>query len=107
MPPFGPISRRELIRALRAAGFEGPYSGGKHPFMLNGDVTLIYRTCITATSAENCLHGFSGRRVFRGRNGKDSAEYVGSDGWPIINALRYGIHWPLLDEDMSIGGLLH
>ena len=40
MPRFGPISRRELIRSLRAAGFEGPYSGGKHPFMLNGDVAL-------------------------------------------------------------------
>jgi predicted RNA binding protein YcfA (HicA-like mRNA interferase family) len=40
MPPFGPISRRELIRALRAAGFDGPYAGGKHPFMLKGDLTL-------------------------------------------------------------------
>lgn len=34
MPPFGPISRWELLRGLRAAGFAGPYSGGKHPFML-------------------------------------------------------------------------
>ena len=40
MPPFGPISRRELIRALRAADFDGPYSGGKHPFMIKGDLTL-------------------------------------------------------------------
>jgi predicted RNA binding protein YcfA (HicA-like mRNA interferase family) len=40
MPPFGPISRRELIRALCAAGFDGPYAGGKHPFMLKGDLTL-------------------------------------------------------------------
>jgi hypothetical protein len=29
-----------LIRALRAADFDGPYSGGKHPFMLKGDITL-------------------------------------------------------------------
>jgi len=34
MPPFGSISRRDLIVALRAAGFEGPYSGGKHQFMV-------------------------------------------------------------------------
>ncbi|MDJ1167848.1 type II toxin-antitoxin system HicA family toxin [Roseofilum sp. BLCC_M154] len=34
MPVFGPISRRELIAALRAAGFDGPYSGGKHQFMV-------------------------------------------------------------------------
>lgn len=40
MPPFGPISRRELIRALRGVGFDDPYSGGKHPFMLKDDLTL-------------------------------------------------------------------
>ncbi|MES1024219.1 type II toxin-antitoxin system HicA family toxin [Gloeocapsa sp. BRSZ] len=34
MPPFGSISRRDLIVALRVAGFEGPYSGGKHQFMV-------------------------------------------------------------------------
>lgn len=37
MPAFGPISRRDLIRNLRALGFEGPYSGGKHAFMRKGD----------------------------------------------------------------------
>lgn len=40
MPPFGPVRRNELVRALRALGFEGPYSGGKHQFMVRGDVTL-------------------------------------------------------------------
>ena len=40
MPPFGPISRRDLVRALRQAGFDGPYSGGKHAFMLKADLTL-------------------------------------------------------------------
>lgn len=34
MLPFGSISRRDLIIALRTAGFEGPYSGGKHQFMV-------------------------------------------------------------------------
>ena len=29
----GSISRRELIRKLRALGFEGPLSGGRHQFM--------------------------------------------------------------------------
>ena len=33
MPPFGPISRRKLVKALRKAGFDGPYSGSKHSFM--------------------------------------------------------------------------
>jgi predicted RNA binding protein YcfA (HicA-like mRNA interferase family) len=40
MPPFGPISRRELIRCLRALGFDGPYAGGKHAFMIKDDITL-------------------------------------------------------------------
>jgi len=40
MPPWKPIKRRELIRALRRFGFSGPYSGGKHEFMLKGDVVL-------------------------------------------------------------------
>lgn len=40
MPPFGPISRRGLIQTLRKCGFEGPFSGGKHQFMVKGDVVL-------------------------------------------------------------------
>jgi len=34
------ISRRELMRKLRALGFEGPYSGGKHQFMKKGTLKL-------------------------------------------------------------------
>ncbi|MDB5349661.1 MAG: hypothetical protein JWN86_908 [Planctomycetota bacterium] len=40
MPPFGPIKRKDLLRHLRQAGFEGPYSGGKHQFLVKGDITL-------------------------------------------------------------------
>lgn len=40
MPNFGPIKHRELIIALRKAGYEGPYSGGKHPYMIRGDNVL-------------------------------------------------------------------
>lgn len=40
MPPFGPIKRRDLIRHLRQLGFDGPYSGGRHQFMVKGDITL-------------------------------------------------------------------
>ena len=40
MPPLGPISRRDLVRHLRRLGFEGPYSGGKHQFMVRGELTL-------------------------------------------------------------------
>ncbi len=40
MPQFGPIKRNELVRYLKQLGFEGPYSGGKHQFMVKGDRTL-------------------------------------------------------------------
>jgi predicted RNA binding protein YcfA (HicA-like mRNA interferase family) len=41
MPRLTPISRRGLIRRLRGLGFEGPYLGGRHEFMLRGDRRLI------------------------------------------------------------------
>jgi predicted RNA binding protein YcfA (HicA-like mRNA interferase family) len=37
---FGPIKRQDLIRLLKQLGFAGPYSGGRHQFMVKGDVTL-------------------------------------------------------------------
>jgi predicted RNA binding protein YcfA (HicA-like mRNA interferase family) len=40
VPVFGPVRRTELIRALHAAGFEGPFSGGKHQFMIREQQTL-------------------------------------------------------------------
>ena len=40
MPVFGPVKRSALIRYLRICGFDGPYSGGRHPFMLKGNLTL-------------------------------------------------------------------
>ena len=40
MPPFGPISRRKLIQALRAARFERPYTGTDHEIMRRRDVTI-------------------------------------------------------------------
>ena len=36
MPRFGPIKRQDLIRALRQLGFEGPYAGTRHQFMIKG-----------------------------------------------------------------------
>jgi predicted RNA binding protein YcfA (HicA-like mRNA interferase family) len=40
MPRFGPIKRKDLIRYLKQLNFEGPYSGGKHQFMVQGNITL-------------------------------------------------------------------
>lgn len=40
MPPFRPVKRNDLIRYLRQAGFEGPFSGSRHQFMLKNDITV-------------------------------------------------------------------
>ena len=40
MPPFGPIKRKNPVRYFKQYGFEGPYSGGKHQFMVKDDITI-------------------------------------------------------------------
>jgi len=40
MPPWKPLKRRELIAVLRSAEFRGPYSGGRHEFMQEGNLVL-------------------------------------------------------------------
>ncbi len=40
MPAFGPVKRRDLIRHLKTLGFDGPYSGGNHQYMIRGTTRL-------------------------------------------------------------------
>jgi predicted RNA binding protein YcfA (HicA-like mRNA interferase family) len=40
MPRIGPIRREELLRYLKQLGFEGPYSGGKHQFVVKEDMAV-------------------------------------------------------------------
>jgi len=40
MPAFGPTKRRDLVQCLRGLGFEGPFAGGKHQFMVRDQVTV-------------------------------------------------------------------
>ena len=35
-----PVSFNELVRKLKKFGFEGPYGGGKHLYMIKGDLRL-------------------------------------------------------------------
>jgi len=35
-----PVAWPELVRRLRALGFDGPYRGGRHPYMVRGDLVL-------------------------------------------------------------------
>jgi hypothetical protein len=36
MPGWKPIKRRDFIRRLRGLGFEGPYRGTRHEFLVFG-----------------------------------------------------------------------
>lgn len=40
MPKLHPVAWRDLVKRLRAAGFDGPFTGGKHPYMIRGDVVV-------------------------------------------------------------------
>jgi len=40
MPPWGPTKRRDLVATLKRLGFTGQFSGGKHQFMVRGEVVL-------------------------------------------------------------------
>lgn len=40
MPSFAPIKRRDLIRALKLLGFDGPFTGGNHQYMSKGELKV-------------------------------------------------------------------
>ncbi|MBK5272084.1 MAG: type II toxin-antitoxin system HicA family toxin [Bacteroidia bacterium] len=40
MPVLRPIKRNDLIHYLKQFGFSGPYSGGKHQFMIKDQLRL-------------------------------------------------------------------
>jgi len=42
MPSLGPVNRDVLIICLSKHGFDWPYSGGEHPFMVKGGLTLTF-----------------------------------------------------------------
>lgn len=37
---LSPVKRGNMIARLKRLGFEGPFSGGKHQFLVNGTVRL-------------------------------------------------------------------
>ena len=40
MAELSPVSWADLVRRLRKLGFDGPYQGGKHPYMIKGNLVL-------------------------------------------------------------------
>ena len=41
MPKFGSIKRKDLIYFLKKCGFEGPFVGGRHQFMIKKTIRLV------------------------------------------------------------------
>jgi hypothetical protein len=69
MPRFGPTTRTELIRGLRQLGFRGPYSGGKHQFMVK-DPVCGFRIPTEATLGKISCEPFSESQGSLWPNGK-------------------------------------
>lgn len=40
MAELSPVSFTDLVKGLRRLGFDGPYQGGKHPYMIKGSLVL-------------------------------------------------------------------
>ncbi|MFH0905066.1 MAG: type II toxin-antitoxin system HicA family toxin [Methanobacteriota archaeon] len=40
MTKLMPVSWKELVKRLKDFGFEGPFSGGRHPYMIKGNLVL-------------------------------------------------------------------
>ena len=40
MPQLKPIKQREFVKRLKSFGFEGPFAGGKHLYMIKGNKRL-------------------------------------------------------------------
>ncbi|MBI2304099.1 MAG: type II toxin-antitoxin system HicA family toxin [Chloroflexi bacterium] len=40
MAELSPVPWTNLVRQLRKLGFDGPYQGGRHPYMIKGNLVL-------------------------------------------------------------------
>jgi hypothetical protein len=58
MPSLSPCSRREFVRKLSKLGYQGPFAGGKHAYMVKrGAAKVRFRVRIKAISVSNCSGG--------------------------------------------------
>jgi hypothetical protein len=37
---LSPVSWQKLVKRMHELGFEGPFEGGKHPYMIRGDIVV-------------------------------------------------------------------
>ena len=56
MPQLKAIKRNDLIRYLKQLGFNGPYAGGKHQFMIKENLRLTLPNPHQSDIGINLLH---------------------------------------------------
>ncbi|RIK43213.1 MAG: hypothetical protein DCC55_06280 [Chloroflexi bacterium] len=68
MAQLGPIKRQRLIQNLRQLGFEGPYAGGNHQYMIKVDChspKLHVTTKISITDVEILFYPYNTNSIHR------------------------------------------
>ncbi|MDM8550614.1 hypothetical protein QUF72_11065 [Desulfobacterales bacterium HSG2] len=79
MPSFGPIKRKYLIRYLKRAGFQGPYVGGNHQFMIKDDITITLKV-ISAGIFYPEFYGWPKSAKMNGKSYRKSQEIIHCQG---------------------------
>ncbi len=77
MPVIGPVKRKELIRYLRKLGFEGPFSGGKHQFMLKDKLRLTLPNPHQQEISQALLQRFLSRPRLQKKYGRFYEAFLG------------------------------
>jgi predicted RNA binding protein YcfA (HicA-like mRNA interferase family) len=82
MPSFGPTKRKDLIKALKKAGFEGPFAGGKHEFLVKGELRLVLPNPHQSEISKDLLRGFSNKQISVVKTGKRYNNEINGDVIP-------------------------
>ena len=74
MSKLSPVSRRELIKRLLSLGFDGPFSGGRHEFLVRNNRRLILPNPHRGEVSPDCWLACSSRLTFPEKSGKRQRE---------------------------------
>jgi hypothetical protein len=86
MPRLGPTLRTELICGFRQLGFRGPYSGGKHQFIVREHLRVFRVARVGNGVQEDCVAGGAANVLRRAGTGAGDAARV--EDAPTASSLR-------------------
>ena len=84
-PSLNPVTRRELVRNLKALGFEGPFAGGKHQWMRRGGLRL---TIPIPTRAQSIPGSFGESCATPGSRSMNGPAHEGSGSRNVGRSIR-------------------